>query len=217
MAKMANVKIKLMNVIASHPTLFEPKQADEDGKPRYSITCLIPKDSAAGKKLYEEIRAAIKKARIDFWGADMAKQPKLTADRICLKDGDVPELVPPADVEIYPGHWFLSTARAENQGRPTVIDRDKSPLAASDNRIYGGCIVNVIANIWILDNPKKPQWGKRVCATLEGVQFVRDGDAFGARPLSADEFDDLGDDEGGASKPNGRAASDDFDEDYADI
>ncbi|EAA6845047.1 DUF2815 domain-containing protein, partial [Salmonella enterica subsp. enterica] len=35
-------------------------------------------------------------------------------------------------------------------------------------------------------------FGKRVNASLSGVQFLRDGDAFtGGQPASADEFDDI--------------------------
>ena len=47
-----------------------------------------------------------------------------------------------------------------------------------------------LVDFWAQDN----QFGKRVNATLTGVQFVRDGDSFGgARVAAADDFDVLDD------------------------
>jgi hypothetical protein len=55
--------------------------------------------------------------------------------------------------------------------------------------------------VWAQDN----KYGKRINASLEAIQFVRHGEAFGAKPVIAEEvFDDLGgDDDGGASAAAG--------------
>ena len=55
-------------------------------------------------------------------------------------------------------------------------------------RPYAGCYVNAVLEFWAQDN----KFGKRVNATLMGVQFFRDGDAFsGGGAASDDDFDDV--------------------------
>jgi len=162
-------KIQLKNVRLSFPSLFS--RAVFDGKEgKFEATFLIDKsDEATKDKLDKMIKAAIKEANI--------KVPK---DKICLKDGD------DADYDGYDGTWSL---KASSKKRPTVIDRDKTPLAEDDERVYAGCYVNAIVDFWVQNN----QFGKRVNANLYGVQFVKDGEPFGMGAEDVtDDFDDLG-------------------------
>ena len=70
-----------------------------------------------------------------------------------------------------------------------LVEFDRSPLTETDGRPYSGCYVVAIVELWAQDN----SWGKRVNATLKGVQFFADGEAFsGGTPASAGDFDDLG-------------------------
>ncbi len=72
--------------------------------------------------------------------------------------------------------------------RPTVIDRDRTALIQADGRPYAGCYVNAVVDIWAQDN----NFGKRINASLSGVQFLRDGDAFAGGGVAApDDFDDI--------------------------
>jgi hypothetical protein len=82
--------------------------------------------------------------------------------------------------------------KASNNKRPLVIDRDKTPLTEDDNKMYAGCYVNAIIDLWVQQN----SWGKRINANLLGVQFLKDGEPFsdGAN-ASADSFDAFGDDD----------------------
>ncbi len=76
---------------------------------------------------------------------------------------------------------------ASNKDRPLVIDVNRTPLTAQDGRPYSGCYVNATIEFYAYDNN-----GKGVSASLRGVQFFRDGDAFsGGSVASVDEFDDL--------------------------
>jgi hypothetical protein len=71
-----------------------------------------------------------------------------------------------------------------------VIDRDKTPLTSADGRPYAGCFVNASVELWAQDN----NFGKRINASLRGVQFFKDGDAFsGGGAASDDEFDSVED------------------------
>lgn len=165
-------KIMLKNVRLSFPSLFD--RASFDGKEgKFEATLLINKETQAG--IYKTLNTAIEKALAD------AKK-KVPASKWALRDGD--------EVEYngFEGHWSL---KASSSKRPTVIDRVKTPLAKDDpGAPYAGCYVNAIVDFWVQDN----NYGKRVNANLYGVQFVKDGEPFGAGAVDVtDEFDSLDD------------------------
>ena len=111
-----------------------------------------------------------------------------TKDRMALHDGDTK-----GDYEGYAGNYFIS---ARNKTRPTIFDRDgKTPLVQADGKPYAGCYVNAAIELWCQDN----NYGKRINASLRGVQFLKDGEAFaGGGVASEDDFEDLSADEEGA-------------------
>jgi hypothetical protein len=168
-------EIKLKNVRLSFPSLFQRAVFQgEEGK--FEATFLLNKVEHA--ETIAEIEAQIKqRIAVDLKGA------KLGADKICLKDGDEIEYAG------YAGHMSI---KASNNKRPLVIDRDKTPLTEDDNKMYAGCYVNAIIDLWVQQN----SWGKRINANLLGVQFLKDGEPFsdGAN-ASADSFDAFGDDD----------------------
>lgn len=174
------MKIKLQNVRLAFPQLFEAKQVNGEGKPSFSASLLIdPKDPQL--KAIENAALEVAKAK---WGAKadaVVKQAK-GQDKWVTHDGDLK-----SGMAGYEGMVYVN---ARNPVRPLVIDRDKTPLAEQDGKPYGGCYVNVSLELWAQDN----QYGKRVNASLGGVQFVKDGDRF-AGGSSADEsdFDELAD------------------------
>lgn len=171
------MEVKLENVRLSFPALFEAKGFPGTDKKAYSSAFLMEKDSAMAKA----ISAAQKTVADEKWGGKApAVLKSLPADKLVLKDGN-------SKTE-YAGYENMVFINASNAIRPTVIDRDKTPLTASDGKPYGGCYVNAIVDVWAQDN----QYGKRVNATLKGVQFFKDGDAFGASGIaSADAFEDI--------------------------
>lgn len=163
------MKIKLPNVRLSFPSLFR-KAVFSGTETKFEATFLIRKEG--NEELIEKINSAIaEKIKNDLKGA------KLPADKICFKDGD--------DIE-YDGYAGHMSIKASNSKRPMIIDRDKSPLTEEDNRIYAGCYVNAIIELWAQNN----QFGKRINANLLGVQFSKDGEPFGdGVGASADDFD----------------------------
>lgn len=172
------MKIKLTNVRLAFPALFEAKTVNGEGKPAFSAVLLLnPADPQV-----KAIHAAIDQAGTEKWGAKapaMLKQIR-AGDKTFLHDGDLK-----STYDGFEGHVYVS---ARNEVRPRVIDADKTPLVAADGKPYAGCYVNAIIDVWAMDN----NYGKRVCATLMGVQFLRDGDSFaGGRSASADDFDDV--------------------------
>jgi hypothetical protein len=168
-------KIKLSNVRLSFPSLFR-KAVFSGEETKYEGTFLLDKATQADK--IAEIEAAIK-AMIK----DGLKGAKLPADKICLRDGD--------DVE-YAGYAGHMSIKASASKRPMVLDRDRSPLTENDNRVYAGCYVNAIIELWAQNN----QWGKRINANLLGVQFYKDGEPFAdGETANADDFEAFDSDE----------------------
>lgn len=170
-------QIILTNVRGSFLDIFRAKSVNE-GEPRFSANFLLDKeaDAAQIKKIGAEIR------KIE---AAKNKGKALPSDKVCLRNGDDKEY------DGYQGMMFLSAA---NKKRPNVVDRDNTPLSEDDGKPYAGCYVDAVVRLWWQDN----KFGKRINASLEVIRFRRDGEAFGAAPVSADvlpSLDDEDDDE----------------------
>ncbi len=172
-----NVTLNLYGRL-SFEHVFEAVPGPDGGEPKFSTALILEgKDNPQLPK----IRKAIADVAEAKWGsrAKTILAELQSKGRIFLRDGDMsgrPE---------YKGHWFFN---ASNEKRPLVVDTDKTPLTKADGRPYSGCYSNVVVEVWAMDN----RFGKRICAALKGVQFVRDGEAFtGAEPATADDFDDL--------------------------
>ncbi|MFZ6767791.1 DUF2815 family protein [Undibacterium sp. Di26W] len=169
-------KILLKNVRLAFSSIFEAKTVNGEGEPAFSASFLLPPDHPQIKELEALQEQVIK----DKWTTKAAqiKKEMVTKDRLAIHDGDAK-----ADYDGFPGNLFIS---ARNKSRPSVFDRDKTPLTQADGKPYSGCYVNVSIELWAQDN----SYGKRVNASLRGVQFYRDGDAFaGGGAASEDEFE----------------------------
>ena len=170
---MSTYKFKLSNVRLSFPSLF--KRSEFDGKEgKFEATFLVNKESQA--KLIAEIEAKIALIQKD-------NKVKVSPDKICLKDGDFVD---------YDGYEGCMSIKAGANRRPTVIDRDKTPLVEDDGKPYAGCYVNAVLELWFQDN----SYGRRINCNLLGVQFSKDGDSFGAGDTDvSDDFDAFEDDD----------------------
>lgn len=170
--------IKLPIVRLSFPHLFQPHAMEEGQEKKYGATFLLDYDKHA--TLLDQIEDTIARVALDFW-------KKKQHFKTCLRDGNEK-----ANMEGYgDGVMFIT---ASNKTRPPVVDGNRSPIVEEDGIIYAGCYVNASIRLWVQDN----KWGKRVNAGLRAVQFVKDGESFGAGKVDVDtEFDDV---EGADSK-----------------
>jgi hypothetical protein len=173
------MKIFLKKVRLAFPELFEATQVNGQGDFKFRSTFLIDKSR---KELIAEIEAAILKVATAKWGAKaegIIKSIRGNNMRFNFRDGD-----DKPDYDGFPGNMFIA---ASNKSRPLVIDNDRTPLTAQDGKPYSGCYVNATISIFAYDNN-----GKGISASLGGVQFYRDGDAFsGGGVASVDDFDDI--------------------------
>lgn len=162
--------MRLENVRISFPNLFRASAFSPDQQAKFSAMFIVPKDHPQYKELQDEL----KKVKEEKWGKD-----KVSGLKLCVHDGSEKEEYDGLDDTVV---YF----NANNTVRPTVIDKDKSPLVEEDGRPYAGCYVNAIVDFWPQDN----QYGKRVNASLRGVQFYAEGEAFGGgRAADVDDFD----------------------------
>jgi len=172
----------LQNVRLSFPQLFTAASFSPEQKKKFSATLLFDADGA----IHGQVKKATVEAAEAKWpgkGAAMVKQ--LAAQgKLALRNG--------AEKPNYDGFGDgVMFVNASNDKRPTVIDRDRTPLTEEDGRVYAGCYVNAMVEFWAQDN----QFGKRVNCSLRGVQFVSDGEPFGGGgvPATADDFPELED------------------------
>lgn len=164
-------KFQVKGVRLSFPSIFN-KSVYNGVEGKYEATLLLNKETQADQ--IEMIKAAIEACKADA-------KIKVGADKICLKDGD------DFEYDGYEGHMCI---KVSTNRRPTVVDRDRTPLAEDDGVIYAGAYVNAIIGVWPQDN----NYGRRVNGNLFGIQFAKDGESFGAGATDvSDEFDDLDD------------------------
>lgn len=176
------MKVFLRNVRLSFNNLFEPKEfTPGDGKPRYSARFLVEPGSENDVKIQEAIKAEADLA-MGKKSEMFLKQCAGNANKYCYLDGDLKEY------EGHAGKKYIACHRKGSDGRPTVIDRDRTPLNINDGKPYAGCYVNAFVTIYIQSDGQFPG----VRASFTGVQFSKDGDAFsGASAASAEDFDDV--------------------------
>ena len=152
---------------------FKTEQYAGEDTEKYAATFLIPKSDT---KTVTAIEQACKQALVEKYGE--GKVPK--GFKMPLVDGDDKE---------YQGYDNCVCIKANTKNRPTLVNRDKTPIVEEDGILYGGCYVNASIDIWVMDN----SYGKKVLASLNAIQFVKDGESFGTKSDGADDFDDLDD------------------------
>jgi len=174
-------KIKIKNARLSFPNLFQTSCYGGEDTGKYDATFILD------KKLHAKEIVDIEKGIANIV-RDQLKGKHPGADRTCLKDGDETER------EEQQGAYVI---KASTKRRPLVLDRDKSPLTEEDNKIYAGCYVNGIITLWAQNNA----YGRRINASLEGIQFSSHGEPFGPPAIGVNEFDAFGDPENSNDMP----------------
>lgn len=187
--------VQLQNVRLSFPDLWEAVQYEGKGPFNYGGSFLQPEnqpvmvqqaDKSWKKSTMAKVFEAVAAEQWKGKAAAVLDSIRNNSQKCCWVDGNT------KDYDGYEGNFVLSAKRGQEKGAPLILDRNKSPLTASSGKPYAGCYVNATVEIWAQDN----KWGKGMRATLRGVQFVSDGDAFSAgTPLSDDDFTEIGDPE----------------------
>jgi len=177
------MKLTLKNVRLAFPSLFKPQAGQDGGDPKFNATFLFAPDSDNTKAIKDAMNAVAK----EKWGE---KAPAILAKlveekRVCFHTKPKTN----ANGDLYAGFEGMYFVSASNKARPTVRDRDgKTELTSQDGKPYGGSYVYAVLDIWAQDNT----YGRRINASLMGVQFFKDGEAFSGGGAASDaDFEEL--------------------------
>lgn len=191
---------------------------------------LPAKDTAEGKALYAQAKAAMGAAKKAKWG-DKADEIKVKLANTPLQDGDDEEVTTFGPMK---GAYFLSASKTvygpkdgdekDVPKRPfriiaprKVKDSNTGELRFPDVKLgdetapYSGGYVNVKVEFWGQEADGERGIPNRINATILAVQFARHGESFGgsARVNVDDEFDE----EDGEDDLGGDSSSSDDDDD----
>ena len=181
------MKLKLKNARLSFADLFTA-QSKFGGDPKFSACFIVDKETADGMATLKEFKAIVKQLEKEKFGGT-----ELGIDKLPIQDGND---------KGYDGWEDKLIISAANKKRPIVINRKREPVAEGDvDAPYSGCVVNAIIDLWPMDN----QYGKRIVASLEAVQFAADGEPFVASTVNVEsDFDDI--DDGDSTEPEAPAS-----------
>jgi hypothetical protein len=195
----------LKDVRLSYPDLWKPgKPMKPTDTPKYGGQFIFAPDSEAATVA----KGALVQTAQEVFGANwQAMVGAMEKTKKCVRKGDENLTKEGAIRDGYGGMLYVV---ARNKAKPLVIGPRKGPdgqfpvLTENDGKPYGGCYVNV--KIDVKATKSFEQVPNQVYATLLTVQFLRDGEAFGAAPGTSEGFDDEAD----GTAPTGISDSDLF-------
>jgi hypothetical protein len=184
-------KISLKNVRLSFLKLDKPEAFEKGQVEKYQATALLDPSDAEHAKLI----ALVKKTAADLCTEAYSSIPdEIKAEPLKRLPFGLADAHPKKkDYDGYKGMFYVACSNAT---KPGIANRaGQSVLPGEPQFPYSGAYGNVNFTLWALLGPSKVKYGARLGANLVGVQFARDGEAFGQGPISAeDEFEALPDD-----------------------
>ena len=171
--------------------LFRASSFDEGQQPKYGCDLMLVEGHRVvdltdpTKPKVTTMTEVLKDVANDAWkGKGVEVLKALESSKKCLRKGDS-RLTKGG--EVYEGYEGINYVTAKNKHPIKLRTKGGAEITEADGILYSGCFANAIVEIYAMTDPKK----KGVHATLTGVQFVKDGDAFagsGAR-FNEDDFD----------------------------
>ena len=166
----------------SYAHVFEPHAINDGDKPKYSVSCIIPKDDTT---TIETINKAIQQALEDGKSKFGGKIP--TKYKNPLRDGDEER-----DDDAYKNSYFFN---ANSSNAPQVVDKSRQPILDQEE-FYSGCYGYVSVTFYAFNS----NGNKGVACGLNNIMKTKDGESLGGARISAEEdfkgisVDDVDDD-----------------------
>lgn len=185
MSTQTETRFRLNNVRIAFAKLFKAEQYEGQGSFRCGAAFILPPTHPQFKQVEKAITAAADTKWKDKAAARLAGARK--KNKVALFEGD-----DKAKYDGFAGNYYVSAncrggETEEEAEKPTVYTADKVKVTkASESPIYNGCYVNALVEFYADD-----RYGDGVFCRLVGVQFFKDGDAFGSAPAREDDFDDV--------------------------
>ncbi len=197
-------RLKMYGVRLSYPHLWTPQKFKRVNKQtgeieydlKFTANFLFPQDGGGLEGEIEGVRMpllkALKTAKLAAIAAkigdDKASRQKIKPGNYAVKDGD------DEDYDGYAGMYYLS---ASNSKIPKAKAKDARALKESDGVLFAGCYVMAMVTLWFQQSGEHKDGGmlsNAVHGSLEGVQFLKKGEAFGTARVQDSDFEDLTDD-----------------------
>lgn len=175
---MANTKVVTGKVRFSYCNIFEPREPQGGGDPKYSVTLLIPKSDTA---TLNKIKLAIADAREAFCSRNGANALPARPNHT-LHDGDGMRDSGEEFGSECKGCYVITVSSRQ---KPIVVDNMRNAIT-DPLEVYSGCYGRAAINFFGYSNNGK----KGISAGLLSIQKLHDGEALGGSRGSADDFDD---------------------------
>jgi len=171
------MKLKITNGIIAFARLDEP-EAKFGGDPKFSCCILVDKNTEQGAKDVANFRAIVDKLEADSFDGK-----KLDISKLCISDGNDKD---------YEGFKNMLVFSAANKKRVVTVGKQRQVVVAGDDEFpVSGNVVNVVLDVW----PLTGQFGPRIVASLEAVQYVSAGTPFTKSNVDIEsDFDDISND-----------------------
>ena len=170
------------HTVMSYLNVNEPKAPLGGGKPKFSVSLIIPKsDTVTVNKIKAAIEAAYEEGQSKLKGTGKVV-PALTAIKTPLRDGDTDR---PGD-EAYANAWFVN---ANSTTKPGVVDADCQPILDT-SELYSGIVGRASVNFYAYNS----NGNRGIACGLNNLQKLSNGTALGGKSRAEDDFA-TGDDE----------------------
>jgi len=161
--------VTINDVRISYPHLFQAKQINNQGDPKFSAAFIIKADNPGLKLLVEKAKTLVAEKYPGGTPHNFKQLPLAKGEDKYPGNAD------------YVGTYVLNTSKGAAQGRPSVVDQHMQEVI-DPGKVYPGMVVNVAISVYTYANVSKG-----VTTGLEAVQLVRDGDRLDNKP-SVDEL-----------------------------
>lgn len=150
---------------------WTPKPFQNGGDPRFECSFLLDPSNAVHAQNIKDAKAAGLKVATAVFG-DPLPEDLVT----CITKGDRKN---------YDGYKGMVVIATHQKDRPVIVNRSRVPVREGEKEApYSGCFCIGKVSFWAIKN----QYVPRVSANFKGLQFVKDGPAFGgAAPIDAEE------------------------------
>ena len=165
----------------SYVNAWTPKAIGDNATPKYSVSCIIKKDSPDVDKVKAAIRLAYEEGESKLKGTSKSV-PAFEAIKNPLRDGDLERPGDPA----YAGCYFIN---ANAKDAPGIIDKNKQPII-DHSEIYSGVKGRVSITFFAFNN----SGNRGIACHLNNLQKWEDGEPLGSKASAEADFSDTDDD-----------------------
>ena len=179
--KIAKLKVMTAEARASHPHVFKPSRIKPSAPLAYSIELLFDKATTDLKHLQKPCIEAMKQK----WGDDKEEWP--SPRRMPYRDGDKPYGKKKEVKKEHKGMWVVRASSSAEYQPPHVVGKNPKVALENESQFYPGCYCRAALKAHAYDSFGGDSL-PGVTFILDGVQFVRDGQAFGGKKPADQTF-----------------------------